>query len=584
MKVKALSHDRNHAPDPISEASALVKSACCDLARKLTHVRAQLDWSEPRIAFYGETNAGKSTAIEALRLLFGAGGDLAGTTIGDGQPDFTREATSYPCEYEGKRFTLVDVPGIEGAEQKVIEQIDAAVRSAHLVFYVTPNPRPPQGDEPGRLGTLGKIRQQLKPQAVVLAIYNKKVNTPDYLSDDLLTDDEQASLTDGAHSLDGKLGEALGQRYAGSSAISALPAFLALAESLTLDERLAKQQRKFLARMSAEHVLGASRLRMLGDDIAQRVPDEQTIAERNTAKLRMVVEEAAAQLERSGNELFGARAKTLNEACHKLENDLTSIADAAGKELRRISDQLSDRFSERVRKRVTTAIDSSIWRDATLRAHIDAVVRQELNRIQKIYEWQAGRTARAAELSCVQALTALQPDVARQAAPAAEEELSLSFKAAVKTRSGVEWKDLFALAAGATLGASAGGTGLLLWAMRANTARKVMGSLRKSVSPKFRRAQQSKSLEENLLLAAGEIRVKLDRMRHLNEEALRAGIVGISTSVRARQEQLTSGHAAVKRQVEAFRDLMADGDRLAVHIGGNGLDTRGRRGDAHVTP
>ncbi|GAA9461197.1 hypothetical protein UBN113_05100 [Helicobacter pylori] len=49
-----------------------------------------------------------------------------GAIIGDGRSDFTLKTQSYPFQYNHQNFILLDVPGIEGREQKVIDQISNA--------------------------------------------------------------------------------------------------------------------------------------------------------------------------------------------------------------------------------------------------------------------------------------------------------------------------------------------------------------------------------------------------------------------------------------------------------------------------
>ena len=39
-------------------------------------------------------------------------------------------------QINGKPFTLIDVPGIEGKEEDFIDDIKKALAQAHLVFYV----------------------------------------------------------------------------------------------------------------------------------------------------------------------------------------------------------------------------------------------------------------------------------------------------------------------------------------------------------------------------------------------------------------------------------------------------------------
>ncbi len=60
-----------------------------------------------------------------------------GAIIGDGRSDFTLEIKSHTLKHNNKTFTLLDVPGIEGDEKKVIQQISNATQKAHAIFYVT---------------------------------------------------------------------------------------------------------------------------------------------------------------------------------------------------------------------------------------------------------------------------------------------------------------------------------------------------------------------------------------------------------------------------------------------------------------
>ncbi len=66
-----------------------------------------------------------------------------GAIIGDGRSDFTLKTQSYSFQYNHQTFVLLDVPGIEGDEKKVIDQISDATQKAHAIFYVTKAPKPP---------------------------------------------------------------------------------------------------------------------------------------------------------------------------------------------------------------------------------------------------------------------------------------------------------------------------------------------------------------------------------------------------------------------------------------------------------
>ncbi|WP_332245378.1 GTPase, partial [Helicobacter pylori] len=81
-----------------------------------------------------------------------------GVAIGDGRSDFTLKTRSYSFQYNHQNFILLDVPGIEGSEKKVIDQISNATQKAHAIFYVTKTPNPPQKGEEEKRGTIEKIQ------------------------------------------------------------------------------------------------------------------------------------------------------------------------------------------------------------------------------------------------------------------------------------------------------------------------------------------------------------------------------------------------------------------------------------------
>lgn len=141
--------------------------------KELESLKNNEEWENFTIAFYGETGAGKSTLIECLRMFFkerskmdqqerfrrlyaeknhrGSGHALLelekfqdGAIMGDGRSDFTLKTRSYPFQYNHQNFILLDVPGIEGSEKKVIDQISNATQKPHAIFYVTKTPNPPQ--------------------------------------------------------------------------------------------------------------------------------------------------------------------------------------------------------------------------------------------------------------------------------------------------------------------------------------------------------------------------------------------------------------------------------------------------------
>ena len=106
-------------------------------------------WNNLVIAFFGETNAGKSTTIETLRILFDENKDKNkdGLIVGDGRADFTKTYDEYHLRIFDYPFTLIDVPGIEGKEDDFKDDIKRALQQAHLVFYVQGHNKNPHRQE-----------------------------------------------------------------------------------------------------------------------------------------------------------------------------------------------------------------------------------------------------------------------------------------------------------------------------------------------------------------------------------------------------------------------------------------------------
>ncbi|GAA8891312.1 hypothetical protein HpSIM21_11990 [Helicobacter pylori] len=213
------------------KALELFKKLESESLKELESLKNNEEWENFTIAFYGETGAGQSTLIECLRMFFKEQSKVVqqerfkrlysnyqenyqnderkkqailneltslqdGVAIGDGRSDFTLKTRSYSFQYNHQNFTLLDVPGIEGNEKKVIDQISNATQKAHAIFYVTKTPNPPQKGEEGKRGTIEKIQRQLDSQTEVYTLFNKPINNPRALKDELIDENEKKSLRD----------------------------------------------------------------------------------------------------------------------------------------------------------------------------------------------------------------------------------------------------------------------------------------------------------------------------------------------------------------------------------------------------
>ncbi len=165
-----------------------------------------------------------------------------GAIIGDGRSDFTLKTRSYSFQYNHQTFTLLDVPGIEGREQKVIDQISNATQKAHAIFYVTKTPNPPQKGEEGKRGTIEKIQRQLDSQTEVWTIYNKPITSPRALKDELINENEKESLK----ILNKEMKNILGEHYKGHKVVSTQAAFYGLSQALIPETDFYEKKQKFL--------------------------------------------------------------------------------------------------------------------------------------------------------------------------------------------------------------------------------------------------------------------------------------------------------------------------------------------------
>lgn len=240
-----------------------------------------------------------------------------GQIVGTGRSDFTVTTQAYRFQAGGQNFELLDVPGIEGKETKVMDSIMGAVKSAHAVFYVTGKAAAPQTGDPGSPGTLEKIREHLGDQTEVWSIFNKRITNPLQLEKpELLTDDEKESLK----VLDGTMSKQLGEHYRGCISISAQPAFLATANCLVPMSDLDGNRTKFLKKMSEQDVLSRSGIAQFVRWLTQSMvsDSEKRIRAANLKKITNKVHNAA-------QALLTEQRNVLEPLCEDIQEDWQKV-------------------------------------------------------------------------------------------------------------------------------------------------------------------------------------------------------------------------------------------------------------------
>ncbi|ATG02316.1 MULTISPECIES: hypothetical protein [Lelliottia] len=345
---QALAHEKAHALKSIEEQ----KSECESNASSLRQLQAA-----------------QKNKLDELSLL--ADGEIIGT----GVSDFTMDTTLYPFESGAQQFALLDVPGIEGKESKVLSQIQHAVEKAHAVFYVTSKPTAPQKGDDKTPGTLEKIKAHLNAQTEVWTLFNKRITNPVQLNrPTLVSADEQLSLDD----LNKKMSEQLGDNYRDTWSVSAMPAFLSVADHLVPGSENAKKRVKLLEKLNPEEILEKTGLKGFLSLLTQRlVSDSKTkIARSNFNKARTTVEDVTSELSYLQKESYGKLAKQLQSDTINAHQLLDISLASLKTRLKDQSETAVDAFRSRARKQIYREIEDDIGNDR-FKDELESTIKQQ---------------------------------------------------------------------------------------------------------------------------------------------------------------------------------------------------------------
>ncbi len=282
-----------------------------------------------------------------------------GAIIGDGRSDFTTETKSYTLKHNNKTFTLLDVPGIEGSEKKVIDQISNATQKAHAIFYVTKTPNPPQKGEEGKRGTIEKIQRQLGSQTEVWAIFNKPINNPRAFKDKLINESEKESLK----ILNKEMKNILGKHYMGYKAVSAQVAFYGLSSAFLPETDFDEKKQKFLDFFKAEELLlYKSHFKPLVEFIAEELFKNSCakIIQSNCNKALKVVEELQEAIEIAIEKRIDPTIKDMQGPKEEVEYRLDRSTDKFISDLKNSAHNEIDQFKSDFRKEMHERIERGI--------------------------------------------------------------------------------------------------------------------------------------------------------------------------------------------------------------------------------
>ena len=290
----------NSSFDTVKRSIGETLNAQIDLANKeLSKALSETIWDNLVIAFFGETNAGKSTIIETFRILFDKNRrEEDGLIVGDGRHDFTKTYEEYKMSIGGHNFTLIDVPGIEGNEDEFKEVIQTALHKAHCIFYVQGHNKKP--DE----ATAKKIKKYLGDWVKVYSIYNVRGGASNYDEEE----ERETLLTDGIKKTESliqlEFKKILGDVYAGHITVQALLAMSAKARFSKQREDLIKTQQKLIKYFgSPDRIMNFSQFQTLINLVQQKASNFRTeIVEANKQKMISLANKISSEISLSMEE------------------------------------------------------------------------------------------------------------------------------------------------------------------------------------------------------------------------------------------------------------------------------------------
>lgn len=288
---------------------------------QMNQVMTETVWDKLVIAFFGETNAGKSTIIEAFRCRFNDvvreesikknnGKGVDGLIVGDGRSDFTQVYEKYNLSINNEPFVLIDVPGIQGDEKNYLEEIGRALKQAHCIFYVQGHNKKPDS------AVAEEIKRFLSDWVDVYSIYNVRGSVSDYDEEDERETLMTQQKLEIQNSIEEVFRDILPNVYKGNVSLQGLLALLSVADFHETRQDLISNQEKIIHYFSGrENVLVFSHF----NEIVKLIQEQSS---------------------NFGENILEANKNKLVSLSKRIQKGITSIIDEESGKLNSLSEQL----------------------------------------------------------------------------------------------------------------------------------------------------------------------------------------------------------------------------------------------------
>ena len=430
-----------------------------ELSKKILDLKNIHEWNKYTIAFFGETNAGKSTVIEALRislkervkakeyqkfekivakketlditiaktktkrdfykdknkLLYGIlllfinlkywllqnkerrilkklAKFKDGEIIGTGIQDFTQSCIDYNFSHNGKEYTLIDVPGIEGNEGKYEDMILQAVSRAHTVFYVVSGKIPESG-------TVEKIKKYLKQQAEVYCIINERKNK--YFPEDIQKSFQELHFNQQfSDEVNQKMQEVLGNFYKGSVTIQALLAFYGVSKTIpySQNEKYIKNRNKFLTVFNKEeNLLEKSNLSSVADLILTELNNTDVkIYNINIDKIVACIDFFAFKMKEVRDENYSDHLlDEINKQVNNANNSISKTPNSLMNNLRVAESSIINSTFNECEQEIYDYVDKYKIKEDTFKYFCESTIERAIKKILQFYKEEVERCTKS---------------------------------------------------------------------------------------------------------------------------------------------------------------------------------------------
>lgn len=473
-----------------------------------------------------------------------------GQIMGDGRSDYTQLSNEFLFNINGTQVKLIDVPGIEGNEILVENEISKAVKRAHAVFYVTSKDAAPNE------GTLTKIKTHLADQTEVWTIYNKPVTSPRSLKKGLISnDDETTALND----LNELMKNALGKNYKDYTVVAGLAAFYAVANCLVPYDEKYRNQVKFLNNSDREELKAKSGIDSFQNHLTQQVIGNvpYKIKASNFNKANYVLMQTVEKLKKVNSGFIDLKSnidKQLAVTKQEVDSDYLELV----QNLKLMIEKVIQKFEQETRQNVYERIDSDISNDdfkIILKNEIDKNIALITEKLQEGFTnetniFDENIKQKLQKLST--RLVSIQNNFKSDDVTDLKGSINLKFD----INSGINKMGLFGVGIGVAAAAWWNPVG---WVAISLTAVGLIFSFAKAVfsffSKDFKKSEQRKSVDKNLSNIVRELkRVARENLSNV-EERIEPSLIDLKIKLKEPSDQIESLVQDINQSIKIFNVL-----------------------------